>query len=198
MRVASTQWRTHFFNRITVESGIRDELRDRGRLGSLGGVVRINGITAVLKFVSSADTPAAAGVTDCSYELLVYSSALSRISSFAARTHVPVSTARTSMNFGAVGSNIEYACWRACGRRHHPQSWGLGACISTMRQLVRTPLPGYFQELSPCLAFCTRCSNGCCSKKMIPYCSWSCSSCLVVSCRVVVVRPASGNVIWSP
>jgi hypothetical protein len=64
MRVASTQWRTHFFNRITVESGIRDELRDRGRLGSLGGVVRINGITAVLKFVSSAGTPAAAGVTE--------------------------------------------------------------------------------------------------------------------------------------
>jgi hypothetical protein len=47
--------------------GVRDELRVRdrnARLGSLGGIVRINGITAVLNFVSSADIPAAAGMTE--------------------------------------------------------------------------------------------------------------------------------------
>jgi hypothetical protein len=46
--------------------GVRDELRvrDRNRLGSLCGIVRINGITTVLKLISSADTPAAAGVTE--------------------------------------------------------------------------------------------------------------------------------------
>ena len=46
--------------------GVRDELRvrDRNRLGSLCGIVRINGIPTVLKLIPSAGTPAAAGVTE--------------------------------------------------------------------------------------------------------------------------------------
>jgi hypothetical protein len=65
MRVASTQWCIHFFNLIIVESGTNSGFGIVIVLArSLGGIVRINGITTVLKLISSADTPAAAGVTE--------------------------------------------------------------------------------------------------------------------------------------
>ena len=63
MRVASTQWCTHFFNLIIVESGTNSGFGIVIVLARCVGLFELT-ITAVLKLISSADTPAAAGVTE--------------------------------------------------------------------------------------------------------------------------------------
>ena len=145
--------------------GVRDELRVRDRnrgLGSLCGIVRINGITTVLKLISSAGTPAAAGVTELF--LRIAGVQLCSFAHFVLRREDPFPI--HGQNFNELWSRrLGYACRRVTADIILNLEILRSRFVHFNHAPTRPNSPGYFQELSS--LSCTRC----CSKKLMPYCS---------------------------